>query len=167
VDRPVRIHTAQRLRVVGQAGRFSRSNSGNGRSEEDWQSEFLPGSGAARPLQLHTQHIRAVRSSRRTFEAEAEVLTGIAIPGRADRPDNEMEPDNSWWHSLVGARWEALPARYKVVFATSVAFMLCNMVRLPLLICSGRALRHVSGTFRKLESCAVWLAFDLFPSLRC
>jgi hypothetical protein len=115
----------RRLRISGQARSLSRKSSAAG-SEEAWQSEFLPGSGAARPLQLHAGHIRAVRSSIRTMEAEAEVL---AVPGTADRGSEEQVADQPKWVSDVMTRWTQLPARYKVVFATSVAFVICNMVR--------------------------------------
>jgi ACS family sodium-dependent inorganic phosphate cotransporter len=32
-----------------------------------------------------------------------------------------------WLHQHLGRRWEELPSRYKLVFATSTAFVLCNM----------------------------------------
>ena len=31
---------------------------------------------------------------------------------------------NTW----LGRKWDSLPARYKIVFATSLAFVICNMV---------------------------------------
>lgn len=111
------------MRVSGKTRSLSRKSSAAG-SEEAWQSEFLPGSGAARPLQLHAGHIRAVRSSIRTVEAEAEVLS---VPGNTDSLSPEATASQPKWISDVTSQWDQLPARYKVVFATSVAFVICNM----------------------------------------
>lgn len=112
------------MRISGKARSLSRKSSAAG-SEEAWQSEFLPGSGAARPLQLHAGHIRAVRSSIRTVEAEAEVLS---VPENTDRLSPGEAAPQPKWISDATAQWDQLPARYKVVFATSVAFVICNMV---------------------------------------
>jgi hypothetical protein len=122
--RAPRSKEAYRLRVLGKTRSLSRKSSAAG-SEEAWQSEFLPGSGAARPLQLHAGHIRAVRSSIRTVEAEAEVLS---VPGNTDRLSPEGTASQPKWITDVTSQWDQLPGRYKVVFATSVAFVICNMV---------------------------------------
>lgn len=84
------------------------------RKEKLWQSELEPRQALARP---------------------AEGLNTVSVLSSADIDfDSSLAPaaerSTSWGvlNPLLD-RWEHLPARWKVVTATSLAFVICNMVR--------------------------------------
>ncbi len=78
------------------------------RSESAWAHELRPGNEAARPPALHYDNIGTT-----------------ALPERAGL---EWRRRSRAMERLLGP-WERLESRYKMVIATSAAFVLCNMVR--------------------------------------
>jgi len=78
------------------------------RNESAWAHELLPGNEAARPPALHYDNIGTT-----------------ALPEPAGLERRRRSPA---LERLLGP-WERLESRYKMVIATSAAFVLCNMVR--------------------------------------
>jgi len=78
------------------------------RSESAWAHELLPGNEAARPPALHYDNIGT---------------TALPEPAGLERRRRSRAMER-----LLGP-WERLESRYKMVIATSAAFVLCNMVR--------------------------------------
>ena len=80
--------------------------------ERLWQSELEPRQPLARPAEtLHT----------------VSVLSSVDIDLDSSSAASRERKDWGMLNSLVD-RWEYLPARWKVVTATSLAFVICNMV---------------------------------------
>ena len=100
--------------------------------EREWEGEFAPGHRLAKRLQSE-----AVQNS--------SSASSIDSTGSFDSLDEEYDfgqgqptASHGLFHKLLGHFWDDLPARYKLVFATSMAFVLCNMVslyQLPLAPC--------------------------------
>lgn len=92
--------------------------------ESDWEKEFSPGHRLAKRSELEFEHIHSSSSN------------SSAVSGSFDVAEDDYEfngnqapADESVLHRMFGRHWEELPAKYKLVFATSMAFVLCNMVR--------------------------------------
>jgi hypothetical protein len=85
------------------------------RKERIWESELEPRQPLARPAEgLHTVSVL------QSVDVDLDSSPG---PAAQHRDWGALSP-------LLG-RWEAVPARWKVVTATSLAFVICNMVRAP------------------------------------
>lgn len=108
-----------------------------GQFESDWENEFAPGHRLAKRSQLDIEQLQSSPSStsldRGTFD----------VSGSFDGSEDDYEfnssqdpTDQSVLHRFFGRHWEELPAKYKLVFATSMAFVLCNMVQSPLKLTS-------------------------------
>lgn len=107
-----------------------------GHFESDWENEFAPGHRLAKRSQSDFEQLQSSASSNSLDSGSFDVI------GSFDGSEDDYEfnssqtPANqSILHRLFGRHWEDLPAKYKLVFATSMAFVLCNMVTsLPHLI---------------------------------
>lgn len=102
-----------------------------GRFESDREKEFLPGDRLAKRSRLEFEQLQSSPSSNSLDSGS------LDVSGSFDGSEDDCEvnsgqaPANqSIIHRLFGRHWEELPAKYKLVFATSMAFVLCNMVNL-------------------------------------
>ena len=103
-----------------------------GQFESDWENEFAPGHRLAKRSQLNFEQLQSSPSSNSldssTFDVKGSFdgcEDGYAFNG------SQTPADQSVLHRFFGRHWEELPAKYKLVFATSMAFVLCNMVQPP------------------------------------
>lgn len=101
-----------------------------GQFESDWENEFAPGHRLAKRSQLEFEHLQGSPSSNSSDSGSFDVS------GSFDGSEDDYEShgsqtpaDQSVLHRLFGRYWQELPAKYKLVFATSMAFVLCNMVQ--------------------------------------
>ena len=93
--------------------------------EREWEGEFAPGHRLARCLQPE-----AVQSSSPRSSVDSTSTSSLdSWDEEYDFGQEEPEASHGLFYRLFGRFWDELPARYKLVFATSMAFVLCNMVR--------------------------------------
>lgn len=99
-----------------------------GRFESDWENEFAPGHRLAKRSQPDFEQLQ---SSSNSLDSGSFDVIGSFDGSEDDYEFNSSQaPANqSILHKLFGRHWEDLPAKYKLVFATSMAFVLCNMVQ--------------------------------------
>lgn len=96
-----------------------------GQIEKDWEREFSPGHRVAKRSELECDQSHSSASS--------SSIDSISYDSSEDdyQFNSSQSPANqNIVHKLVGRHWDDLPAKYKLVFATSMAFVLCNMVSL-------------------------------------
>jgi hypothetical protein len=117
--------------------------------EKDWRSQLDPERQISRPV----DRLPGTPAARQlSCQADRPVGLELYAPGgsldrsSADEDGAEARPrvvgapeEPNW----VAAQWAALPARYKMLVATSLAFVVCNMVRCA---CSGVYLLRVLST---------------------
>lgn len=99
-----------------------------GHIESDWEKEFSPGNRLAKRSQLEFEQIQSSPSSS-SLDSNSFDINGSFDGGEVDCEFNgsQAPANQSIMHRLFGRHWEELPAKYKLVFATSMAFVLCNM----------------------------------------
>lgn len=98
--------------------------------ESDWENEFAPGHRLAKRSQSDFEQLQSSASSNSLDSGSFDVFG--SFDGSEDDfvVNSSQAPANqSILHRLFGRHWEDLPAKYKLVFATSMAFVLCNMVQ--------------------------------------
>jgi len=103
-----------------------------GQYEKDWENEFSPGHRLAKRSQLEFEPLQS--------SASGSSLDSGSYDGAEDdyQFNGSQTPANqNVLHKLFGRHWDDLPAKYKLVFATSMAFVLCNMVSFA---CAGKSL---------------------------
>lgn len=99
-----------------------------GEFENDWENESSPGHRLAKRSQLEFEQIQSSPSSS-SLDSGSFDVSGSFDGGEIDCEFNgsQAPANQSILHRLFGRHWEELPAKYKLVFATSMAFVLCNM----------------------------------------
>lgn len=90
-------------------------------TESEWRTQFVPGSQSARrPLSY------IPTAANRSGEAQLQNGKNGSQIATVSRED--FEQDNLTQQTARGGwSWDAIPAKYRVVFATSLSFVLCNM----------------------------------------
>ncbi|KAK9804238.1 hypothetical protein WJX72_002847 [[Myrmecia] bisecta] len=91
-------------------------------SASDWEDQLQPGNRAARPPQLEYDRIHVPQGC---IAGEGRYCDVGSVPSYAE--EETRNAVQQAMHNLFGKRWQELPARYKIVFATSMAFVICNM----------------------------------------
>ena len=99
-----------------------------GQFESDWEKEFSPGNRLDKRSQLEFEQVQSLPSSS-SLDSGSFDVSGSFDGGEVDCEFNgsQAPANQSVLHRLFGRHWEELPAKYKLVFATSMAFVLCNM----------------------------------------
>lgn len=120
---------AERPSGAGKRPRSATRVAGISRNDREsaWAGELRPGNDAARPPSLRCDNIDTT-----------------VLP---EHLDVREQPRNAVLERILGP-WDRLEARYKVVVASSAAFVLCNMVR-------ARCLR--AGVSGAVKGCAGFL----------
>lgn len=93
-----------------------------GQFEKDWENEFSPGHRLAKRSELEFEHLHSSASS---SSLESGSYDGIEDDYQFN--GSQSPASQNILHKLFGRHWDELPAKYKLVFATSMAFVLCNM----------------------------------------
>lgn len=93
-----------------------------GQYERDWENEFAPGHRSAKRSQLEFERLQTSSSS-----SSLDTGSYDASDDEYEFSNNQSPATNDVLHKLFGRHWEELPAKYKLVFATAMAFVLCNM----------------------------------------
>ena len=103
-----------------------------GQFESDWENEFAPGHRLAKRSQLDFEQLQSSPSGS-SLDSGSFDVNGSFDGSQDDYEFNgsQTPADQSVLHRVFGRHWEELPAKYKLVFATSMAFVLCNMVQSP------------------------------------
>lgn len=95
-------------------------------SEEDWQRELSAGSTRSRAAQLNYARVQVPTAGP---SQGSSMLKGLEEAAPAAVQDAAAAaPRAPAWLSRWLEKWETLPARYRFVVATSLAFVVCNMV---------------------------------------
>ena len=94
-----------------------------GQFEKDWENEFSPGHRLAKRSELEFEHLHSSASS---SSLESGSYDGVEDDYQFN--GSQSPANQKILHKLFGRHWDDLPAKYKLVFATSMAFVLCNMV---------------------------------------
>lgn len=92
--------------------------------ETEWEGEFSPGHRLAK----RTQSEAAQTSSSPSSSLDTTTSTFDSFDEEYDFGQGEPSAGHGLLYKFFGRFWDELPARYKLVFATSMAFVLCNMV---------------------------------------
>lgn len=98
-----------------------------GQFESDWEKEFAPGDRLAKRSQLEFEQIQSSSSSSSVDSSSFDVNSSFDGEVECEFNGSQAPANQSIMHKLFGRHWEELPAKYKLVFATSMAFVLCNM----------------------------------------
>lgn len=93
--------------------------------EAEWEREFVAGSSRSRTPSL--QYCRITAPSAAPSPGSSR-LTGVEETHSPSEAGAPSAASPAWLRKLTST-WDDLPARYKMVFATSMAFVVCNMVR--------------------------------------
>lgn len=100
----------------------TRAAANRGQFERDWENEFSPGHRLARRSELESEHLPSSSSSSSVDSGSYDSIADDYQFNSSQSPVNR-----SILYKLFGRHWDDLPAKYKLVFATSMAFVLCNM----------------------------------------
>lgn len=91
--------------------------------EAEWEREFVAGSSRSRTPSL--QYCRITAPSAAPSPGSSR-LTGVEETHSPSEAGAPSAASPAWLRKLTST-WDDLPARYKMVFATSMAFVVCNM----------------------------------------
>jgi len=139
-------HAARPRRLITTAAK-------RGQFEKDWENEFSPGHRLAKRSELEFEHLHSSASSSSLDSGSYDGVEDDYQFNGSQSPANQ-----NILHKLFGRHWDDLPAKYKLVFATSMAFVLCNMVSLS-------AFCHSRWGFCCRQSAPRLACFSLPPEL--
>ena len=120
--------------------------------ETEWEGEFAPGHRLAKRLQ--SESVQGSPSGSSTSSTSS----FDSLDEEYDFHQGQPAASHGLFHKLLGHFWDDLPARYKLVFATSMAFVLCNMVS----ICQSALrcfLMHFEKSICYFQESMQWLQF--------
>ena len=79
----------------------------------------------------NSNNLRDLRRQVQTPNPSGIVDAAIIDSTLLDTASAELKPVTDLYERVLGRHWQALPARFKIVAACSLSFVICNMVRLP------------------------------------